>query len=266
MVNCMFSVNECLRKDTNVYLTRDRNLKKGLFYKDETPELFIKDFNHAEFIGEELCHIKNIRCVHYFLVGCGSYNLKRYSKVGDNKHDYSYKIASVDFRKSDKKYKYITDFSRLTSNYKFGELLDFAPNDKNKEELCDDLLKMVALDIYMGQTDRVFSNFMIEEDKDKNLRLAPLFDFEYSLNPCNISKSILYESDIVTFNNIDDMKNFIEMYPSFRDLLLSYLDVDLCECASSAYHNRKLSFPENKKMFYKAFDYDRKELIKKITR
>ena len=45
---CMISVNECLRADTNVYLTRDRSLKKGLFYKDETPELFISfGFNNA---------------------------------------------------------------------------------------------------------------------------------------------------------------------------------------------------------------------------
>ena len=102
-------MNECLRTDTNVYLTRDRNSKKGLFYKDENPELFIKDFNHAEFIGEELCNISNINCVHYFLVGCGHYNLKRFSKVGDIKHKYKYKIASYDFRESDKSYKFIKD-------------------------------------------------------------------------------------------------------------------------------------------------------------
>ncbi len=262
----MMSVNECLRSDTKVYLTRDRNYKKGFFYKDENPSLFIKNFNHAEFIGEELCHISNINCVHYFLVGCGNYNLKRYSVVGDIKHHYNYRIASVDFRKPNKKYKYITDFARLTGKYKFEELLEFAPSEENKEDLCDDLLKMVALDIYMGQTDRVFSNFMIEEDENKNLRLAPLFDFEYSLNPSNISKSNIYESDIMTFNNIEEVKDFIEIYPRFRDLLLSYMDIDLCECATHAYNDRKLNFPENKKMYYKAFDYDRKELIKKITR
>ena len=265
-MNSMISLNECLRPDTSVYLTRDRSLRKGLFYKDEKPELFIKDFNHAEFIGEELCNIKNINCVHYFLVGCGTHNLKRYSKVGNIKGDYKYNIASYDFRESDKNYKFITDYLNLGNNSLFEELLELTPNDENKKELCNDLLNLLALDIYMGQTDRVSSNFMIEEDSDNNLRLAPLFDFEYSLNPTNISNNTIYESDIISFDNINEMKKFMDIYPKFRDLLLSYLDIDLCECASRAYNSRQLKFPEDKKRYYKEFDSDRKELIKKITR
>ena len=36
----MMDISECLRPDSRVYITRDRDCKKGFFYKDENPELF----------------------------------------------------------------------------------------------------------------------------------------------------------------------------------------------------------------------------------
>lgn len=262
----MMDISECLRPDSRVYITRDRDCKKGFLYKDENPELFIKDFNHAEFIGEELCDVQNIRCVHYFLVGCGLMHLKRFSKVGEIKEHYKYKIASIDFRKDDMQYKTIGDYVVWVDPDKIGSMLKYAPTAKNKEDLRSDLLKMVALDIYMGQTDRLDHNFMFEEDKSGNIRLAPLYDFEYSLKSSYLDRGRIYESDLVTFNNMNELKSFMRKYPEFRDMLLSYLDVDLCSCISRAYNQRQLKVPSDKWQFYEEFQDERCELIKKITR
>lgn len=262
-------LSECLTNGTSFYLTRDRSMKKSIFYKDETPELFIKDFNHAEFVGEELCAIKNIRCAHYFLVGIGMCNLKRIAKHGDiirgNNH-YKYKIASYDFRDSTKKYKHLADYGFQGDN-KFEQLLDRAPTIENREELCSDLLDMLALDIYMGQDDRTDRNILLELDHEERIRLAPLYDFEYSLKGNYLGGKVIHgDCDLIDLNDPEFLQEFIEEYPEFREKLSGYLDIDLCKVISRAYTRQGLVIPSDKWHFYQEFDEDRKEVIKKIIK
>ncbi len=265
----MMDLSECLTNNTSIYLTRDRSMKKGLLYRDETPELFIKDFNHAEFIGEELCTIKNLRCAHYFLVGIGMCNLKRSAKHGEiqrSRDHYKYKIASYDFRDSTKKYKHLADY-KFPDGDRFHQLLDRTPNAENREELCSDLLNMLALDIYMGQDDRTVNNILLELDHEENIRLAPLYDFEYSLKSNYVGKNTIHGcSDLINLNDYEFIKEFMEEYPEFRDKLASYLDINLCKVISNAYNKNGLVVPSDRWHFYQEFDEDRKEVIKKIIK
>ena len=256
----MMVLSECLKPDTPVYLTRDRDFKKGFFYKDETPELFIKNFNHAEFIGEELCGIHDIRCTHYFVVACGFRDLKRNARVKDLSFDYRYQIASYDFRKPGKTYKTLDNYIDSKREC-FKYMLERA---NNREQLRIDILKMLAIDLYMGQTDRVACNTMFEEDSDNNIRLAPLYDFEYSLKDQYLDPTMLYYSDLISFRTIDELKDFIRKHPELGDMLSEYLKDDLCECTDRAYRQRGLKVPDSKWQFYEEFDANRKQMIKRI--
>ena len=258
-------INECLTDGTEIYLTRDRDFKKGLFYQDEKPELFIKDFNMAEFVGEELCHIKNIRCAHYFVVGCGMQKLKRTAKYGTIKDHYKYKIASYSFMEPDKTYKLIKDY-KIDYYNPIEEMLNETNSDKNREELYLDLMNLIALDIYMGQTDRTANNYMFEEDKDKNIRLAPLFDFEYSLNDMFLDQDEVHSSNLIFFKTYEDANNFVKKYPEFGEILQSYLKEDLSGTITRAYNMRGLKVPEEYYPYFEKFEKERKDTIRRIIR
>ena len=260
----MMDIYECLRPDTMIYLTRDRSTKKGLFYKDEKPELFVKDFNHAEFIGEELCNIRNLRCAHYFVVGCDTYDLKRTIRCGDIDRYFKYGIASYDFKDPKKKYKLLADY-KLSGNDKFHTMLSKTDSDRNREELYYDMLELLALDIYMGQTDRTDRNIAFELDKDNNTSLSPLYDFEYSVNPSLIGKRTIQGfSDLIFLNDLKIIKDFIRKHPEFGDILKEYLDIDLCDVIYRAYAKRGLGIPDSKWQYYEEFEDDRQKVIKKI--
>ena len=262
----MMDISECLKPDTMIYLTRDRDTKKGLFYKDEKPELFIKDFNHAEFIGVELCGIRNLRCAHYFLVGCGMYHLKRMARYGEIDQYYKYKLASYDFKDSSKKYKSLAEYG-IRDVDKFHAMLEKTPTAKNREELCHDMLELLALDIYMGQDDRTSNNVVFEIDNDQNIRLAPLFDFEYSLN-LNLTgnNNIQGFSDLIYLNDYKRIREFIKLYPEFEYMLKSYSNVDLCNLIYRTYSRHGLKVPDDKWRFYEEFEDDRNKVLKKIVR
>ena len=259
-------INECLKPETEVYLTRDRDYKKSLFYKDEERELFIKDFNMAEFVGEELCGIKKLKCAHYFVVGCGMEKLKRTAKYGSIKEHYKYKIASYDFKDKDKTYKLIKDYKNINYHDVIGCMLDNTESRKNREELYLDLMNLIALDIYMGQTDRTAYNYMFEEDKDKNIRLAPLFDFEFSLNSGYLDQDYVFDSSLVFFKDFEDAKNFVRDYPEFGDILKTYLNDNLCDNATRAFNKRGLRLPEYVYPYLEKFQDERCQTIKKIIK
>lgn len=258
----MLYINECINYDTPVRLVCEKE-KKPLFGKAE-PKIYFKNFNHAEFIGEELCGIRNIRCAHYFIAGLTKFKINKTLKRGEiDKYSPSIGIGSQDFMEQGKKYKYLDDYEEKADNG-FESMLRNTKNDENKKQLCRDMLEMLALDIYMGQSDRSEVNIMFEEDREGNIRLAPLYDFEHSLNSTCIDNNNLYINCLYNFKTIDDCKEFIKQYPLFRDILASYLNVDLISIISRSYGRRGLTIPSDRWNFYMDFDQKQKEKIQKI--
>ena len=258
----MLYINECINYDTPVKLVCDKE-KKPLFGKAE-PKIYFKNFNHAEFIGEELCSIRNIRCAHYFIAGLTKFKINKTLKCGEiDKYSPSIGVGSTDFMERDKQYKYLKDYE-VRGTDMFESMLNNARDEENKRQLCRDMLEMLALDIYMGQSDRSEVNIMFEEDKAGNIRLAPLYDFEHSLNSTCVDKNNLYANSLYSFKTIDDCKEFIRKYPMFRDILASYLDIDLVDVISRCYSRRGLTIPSDRWKFYIDFEKERKETIGKI--
>ena len=263
----MIDLESCLTDDSEIILTKSGKARRSFFNKNRRPDIIIKDFNHAEFIGEELCAIKHIRCCHYFLVGICSFKIVEGAYYGSIKDsNYLYKIGSYDFRQKDKEYKRITE-------YQFDERYDSITNmmmqvedEENKKKLRLELINLLALDTYMGQIDRTYKNLLFEEDEHKHISLAPLFDFEYSLKRTYLRSDNIYEGDLYTFHNLEDYYKFIDMYPEFRDILASYLKIDLIKVIDNAYSRRGLIIPKDKWKYYEEFEESRKELIKKIVK
>ena len=259
-------LSECLTEDSEIFLISNRPKKKSIRDETRPVKIFHKDFNHAEFIGEELCAIHNIRCAHYFIVGVGEFDLRRMSFYGDiTPTEYDFQIASNDFKRPNRKYHYLRQYQFDKHMNKFSMMLEKTKDEENEHKLCVEMLNLIALDIYMGQVDRYNENIMFEEDKNGILRLAPLYDFERSLKQNYIGEDTIYDSELYSFPNIEECKKFIKRYPMFRDILASYLDVDIQEITQRAYNRRGLIVPESKWEFYKSFETKRKEIINKIV-
>lgn len=262
----MMDLSECLTEDSEILLISTNRKRRKKEDKNQT-KIFWKDFNHAEFIGEELCAIHNIRCAHYFIVGLGGFDLKKISYYGDiNPTEYEFKIAANDFKRQGRIYQYLQQYKMDKHLNKFEKMLEKAKDENNREKLCKEMLQLLALDIYMGQVDRYNENIMFEINKDDSIRLAPLYDFECSLKQNYLGQDTIYESELYSFPNIDECKQFIEKYPLFRDILSSYLNIDLRDVIQRAYNRRGLIIPDSKWMFYDDFDGERKRILEKIIK
>ncbi len=264
----MMHLEECLTGDTPIYIGVDRKSIIDLFPKlSEKNKLYVKKFNPSEFIGEELCLIKKIRCAHYFLFGLGFHNTKVTVPYKDAKEMfYDIQIASRSFHKPNCEYKSVVQYGfKQYGDGLFEGMLEKAKDEKNRKELCTDMLQMLALDIYMGQTDRFAFNYEFEEDKEHNIRLAPLYDFQYSVNSSNMAKEDVCHGDLYKLRTIEECRKLAHDYPEFKDLLESYLDEDLLSIIRGAYAKRRMIVPEHAVPYYQAFEQERKEKIKRIV-
>lgn len=265
----MVHLDECLTSTTPVYVTTKLIPKKSFIRRKERPRrIYMKKFNPAEIIGEDLCRIKGIRCSHYFIAGIGCYNLKTPVWYEDAlNYCSSFQIASESFHQPGFQYKKVTEFGfQAYDDNLFEKMLDQTPTEENRKQLCMELLQLMALDIYMGQTDRFAFNYEFEEDQERNLHLAPLYDFEYSLNSQFFERNPICEGDLYSFKSIEDCQDFIRKYPIFRNLLSSYLGINLEYVVRDAFRRRGMIMPESKIPYYRKFGEERKALIKSIVR
>lgn len=266
----MMGVNECLQDGTRIYLIREEDKKKKRFtlFKSKKNErrIFRKDFNHAELVGEELCNVRNLRCSHFFLIGEGYYHLNRtefYEDIEDK--GYNIRLGSYDFR-DPIKYDYFQIADSILGSEYLEEILEFAPTTENRYQLLDEIEEMFALDTFMGQTDRYWNNVIFERDKEtKEIHLAPLYDFEYSLNSSYINPNCLYDNVLHTFKSEQDYKDYIEKRPEFAEKLKFYLDIDLVDVIERSYRAKGLKVPEHVIPFYEKFEKERKDLIRRVT-
>ncbi len=265
--NTMFDIEQSITDETPVTVTNGKD--KKFFVIPKNPKMYLKPFNSSEFIGQELCTIRNIRCTYYFIAAIGLFDIKGSCWYQDvEKQRPRLVIGSYDFKHTGYQYKNVEDygFSRFDEDL-FSKMLTVAPDEENRRQLMNDMMQMLALDIYMGQTDRGYFNFLFEEDENHRVRLAPIFDFECSLNTQFFGQheDKITLGDLYHFNTIEDCKEFIRRYPMFGSLLNSYLYEDLESVVKTAYGKRRMIVPDDCLKKYQEFDEDRKELIKRIV-
>ncbi|MBR1936840.1 MAG: hypothetical protein IJ842_04005 [Bacilli bacterium] len=245
------------------YLNDSTEIRIVNFDEDK---VFTKFFNISEFVGEELCKMNNIPSAHYFVLTKDDYANENKCLYKDlKKYNYYYEIGSYDFRKDNCDYYKINelDFSEYKNNF-YG-LLNMTKDDNNKKDLERELLKLFALDFYMGQIDRYSDNIMLEYS-NKGIHLSPLYDFEYSLNLNHINKEFFYKNDIYNFYSIDDFKILGYFYPEFFEYLENYLDIDLVSVLESSLRSRGLNVLKRDIRRVDEFQKEKCKTIKKIIR
>ncbi len=268
----MLSWVECIDDYTRVLLVGPEEPKKRRFLffggRDDGPRMYRKDFNHAEFVGEELCNIRNLRCAHFFLIGESYYKVNRTVPFCDAyKQGCAIKLGSYDFRDTTLyDYFQIEDKSIRSSHNHLEEVLNLAIDDNNRRDLLDDIEEMFALDTFMGQTDRYWNNIIFQRNKETGeVRLAPLYDFEYSLNPSELDHHMIYGNALHSFRGENDYIDFIEEHPEFAEKLRFYLNVDLMETIHRSYRRNGLRVPPNTIPFFIDFENERKNFISRIV-
>lgn len=260
----MMFLGECITNNTSIYLVGEdyrKKEKRGLERR-----IFRKNFNHAEIIGEELCGIRNLSCPHFFLMADCKDSESRFASYSAVKEaGLSVKLGSHDVKKNGVFYFSLNDISS-SGKTKFEELLSMTPTSKNREELVSELCELFALDVYMGQVDRFSNNLLFSFNINNcEIHLESIFDFQHSLKEGYNSDDCIYDNQLYPFRNISDLKDFIIFYPELREMLKSYLDVDLVSAIQNGYEKRGLFVPDDKIHYYSEFDDKRKELIKKIV-
>ena len=264
----MLLLDDCLTSDTRIVLMKPEEKKKFSFFKSKEKKIYRKDFNHAEFVGEGLCDIRNLDCARCFLIGEGYFNVNRVAKYGEMyPNEYQLKLGSYDFKKPEFEYFDLLDFpvDRVHYPNTLSQILSMAPNEKNRSELLDEIEEMFALDFYMAQTDRIPSNIMFQVNPStREIHLAPIYDFEYSLTSRFVDYIDYYDNALYSMYNERRVREFIKEHPEFADKLAFYLDVHLADVVRWSYGSKGLKVPEDKYPFYQDFDQKRKQLIRTV--
>lgn len=223
--------------------------------------IFHKDFDITEIIGEKLAGIRGIKSVHYFpgCFGDVSHVLRSdFSVMRDN-----IRICSFDFVCENIIYLspfLLRNISKDRSHLEY--LLSICQDDENRVIFINEVLELMALDIYMDQRDRE-GNIMYKKENDGKLSLAPIFDYECSFYEDDDETSY-YECIFGKFSCIDDYKKLMDKYPQFRNYLSSYLDVDLEKEIREMFNERNFEIRDFDIDFYKRCDERNHKRLEKI--
>ena len=249
------NIIELTEKAPNMFLSRKVDMKKDLleiwnaWYKyndeyyyfkkmDDNPNRFVN-----ELIGEKLANRLNLDTVHYEIA----------------KQGYYYGVASKYFKNKDSKYYFMKDLCLPNQPSNFSNLERLKDKCKNKKEyntLIKEILKSVAIDLYMGQLDRYQANIQFRKDKT-GLHLAPMYDYE---------KSFLIDDNYLQTNLIRvdlNSDEYIRMYPYLKDLLEELFSTSIEDTIEEIEDERKIKVPNLIKFNYTGLVNNRQKTIKR---
>lgn len=226
------------------------------------PDIYHKSFDVTEFIGERLATIQGVRTNHYFPV-C----FDKYDPRVKEKHNFSrrnIRVGSYDFMESDVLYLTASELPSYFEGDSFEFLLGLCKDNGNREEFIEENLKLFGLDIYMCQRDRC-GNGYYEFRSDGEVHFAPVFDYQESLDKM-ITSDMSYKSDFFEFMDIEDYQEMMEKYPRFREILTSYLDIELDKEIMAMVRDRCFDLDGIDLISYRRFDYLSHKRLEKILK
>lgn len=223
---------------------------------------YFKDFNlyydpakHFlnELIGEVLANVLELSTIHYNI---GHMSLEDGSK--------DYVLLSESFR--EKGYKYLLPsqvFYRNCINLSNLELIrnNCETNGKYRE-LVSQLLKMIAIDVYMNQEDRTTNNLLFKK-KGGIITLAPLYDYEESFNESTNNKPFKYKTPILGLDLSDTSE--IDKFPELKELFSMFLSLDIEKLLDYVSDKHKIDIPERKRKEYRKHDEHMKKVLTRIV-
>lgn len=208
---------------------------QGIALVKGMPEVYHKEFDITEFIGEKLAGIRGVRSAHYIPICFGEYKKCLASaKYGNDRGNI--RVGSLDFKQTG--IKYVSSFN-IPSYYMgrgFEDLIRQCPTKENALSLMNEHLEMEALDIFMGQRDRR-ANIYYEFHPNGEIHLCPMFDYENSMFDL-LKDDPYYLNDFFEYRSIDDIRRKVDKYPQFGEYLSSYVGIDLVEQIEEMAHER----------------------------
>ena len=130
---------------------------QGIALVKGMPEIYHKEFDITEFIGEQLAGIRGVRSAHYIPICFGEYKKCLASaKYGFDRGNI--RVGSPSFKKDGILYVPSFDVESYYRRRGFRDLVSLCPTEENALSLTNEHFEMEALDTYMGQKTTVSYN------------------------------------------------------------------------------------------------------------
>lgn len=215
------------------------------------PEVYHKEFDITEFIGEELAGIRGVKSAHYIPICFGEYK-KCLATVKYGNDRGNVRVGSPSFKKDEILYVSSFDVESYYMGRGFDDLVRQCPTEENALALINEHFEVEALDTYMGQKDRR-ANMYYEFHPNGEIHVGPMFDYENSMFEL-LKDEVYYLNDFHEYSTIDDYRRMLDKYPQFGDYLRSYLSIDLVEQIESMAVKRQFDLSGFDLEPYRRFD------------
>lgn len=261
--------------------------KVKFFTTDKLSEEEIKKLNIPsgyEYVSNSITKIDNI-FYYYKKVSCrqmineliGSYLSKMINlgavdyQIGMNNGDI-YALSEI-FYESNYFYTNCFDYFGATSDLLLDSLqTTFSFIYVNEVELLEvvrnhpaylSLLKLIAVDLKMGQYDRHNLNIMLKINSDNMVYLTHVYDFERSYYDDKIF--MVYDNPFVTIRkNGYSLKKFIEKFPEFKEYIELFSNVWMDDMLDEIEVANGIKVSDKERCYYRKKDHIYNKVLRKI--
>lgn len=243
------NLDGCLTSKVNIITQANKDNNNTFCFNNQL--YYYKDTNLNEFIGEALAERINLRTVNF---NCFEYFISTKQK--------EIIIASKSFINPTSTYSYIEETKNINVDNFLDKYKNMCLDDNNFNRFRENIFKMFAIDIYMGQYDRHEHNCQIERYDTGYIDLAPLYDYSESY----FYSSFIYENPFYTFFNEDDYTEFFEKYPDCREILKKVKSFDLIKIIHFIEETKGFKLPDMIIEEYKKKEEKTQKKLEKIIK
>lgn len=134
-------------------------------------------------------------------------------------------------------------------------------------KMVSNILKLIAVDLKMGQTDRHNMNLTIKFCKKNNeMDLAPIYDFEKSYHKLSSYKGLhFYDNPFIMLRkNKISLYKFGRKYPEVAEFAELLTHIDIGDILSEIENEKKVVFSIQEKEYYQNNDIKHNKVLQKI--
>ena len=193
-------------------------------------------------------------------------------KIGKINNDY-YVLSELFFEDGykyyypyQKGYNLVYDYETLNDYDKVVYYEDVIP--KNNIIITNKILKLILLDLKMGQTDRCNStNLLIKEKKDgRDCDLCPIYDFgnSYLDLPSYPNFNIYSNSFVIIKKNIESFKILLKNYPQIDKIIDVLNNISMESIFNDIEIKYNIKISNHKRTEYEYYDKEYSKLLKMI--
>lgn len=202
-----------------------------------------------ELLGEVITNFFGLDTIHYKIAKLN---------VEGNKGEYG--LISKNFCEIGNTYKTVWDygFAPRKDLCVLENIRNICQSEKEYLLLLEDLKKFFIRDFYVSQSDRTGNNFLFKITSD-GIRLAPLYDYEYSFESI---KPHIYRNQIAQVNITNsETQSLFRKDLKFQELLYLIMRADMQSFINEVEDKHKILVPSEYKELYKKHDTKIKRLV-----